>query len=268
MAKAVVDLGSQRRALLFLRADRLQYFVSCLVYVPRDRYTTAVRLQIEDILVREFGGTRLEFTARVSESPWALMHFMVRLPETSAAPVDVSEANRLRIQALLSEAARTWADRLIGAAADRLPSRPTDAEHYATAFSEAYKQVVTPADAIDHIAIINELTDDSVKLVFADGDEDGVAQLTWFLGGTHRLVEPAAPDAAKHGRRGARGATVHGHPAGRTAGVDLPVQDLTAPDHPVGRRRKPNVTRSQSDSPTRSPRSGRAASRSTGSTSW
>ena len=85
MAKAVVDLGSQRRALLFLRADRLQYFVSCLVYLPRDRYTTQVRLQIEDILVREFGGTRLEFTARVSESPWALMHFMVRLPEEDAA---------------------------------------------------------------------------------------------------------------------------------------------------------------------------------------
>ena len=92
MAKAVVDLGSQRRALLFLRADRLQYFVSCLVYVPRDRYTTAVRLQIEDILVREFGGTRLEFTARVSESPWALMHFMVRLPE------DAPPGRRLRSQ--------------------------------------------------------------------------------------------------------------------------------------------------------------------------
>ena len=66
MAKAVLDLGSERRALLFVRADRLQYFVSCLVYVPRDRYTTPVRLRIEDILVRELGGTRLEFTARVS----------------------------------------------------------------------------------------------------------------------------------------------------------------------------------------------------------
>lgn len=55
MARAVVDLGSQRQALLFLRADRLQYFVSCLVYMPRDRYTTAVRMQFEDILVREFG---------------------------------------------------------------------------------------------------------------------------------------------------------------------------------------------------------------------
>ena len=151
MAKAVVDLGSQRRALLFLRADRLQYFVSCLVYVPRDRYTTAVRLQIEDILVREFGGTRLEFTARVSESPWALMHFMVRLPEDVAAPVDVSEDNRIRIQALLSEAARTWSDRLIGAAHTGSISH-ADAEHYADAFPEAYKSAVTPDDAIDHIA--------------------------------------------------------------------------------------------------------------------
>ncbi|HWS91290.1 MAG TPA: NAD-glutamate dehydrogenase, partial [Mycobacterium sp.] len=184
MAKAVLDLGSQRRALLFLRADRLQYFVSCLVYVPRDRYTTAVRLQIEDILVREFGGTRLEFTARVSESPWALMHFMVRLPE-GAAPVDVSEANRIRIQGLLSEAARTWADRLIAAAAaiPRGPVGRADAEHYATAFSEVYKQAVTPDDAIEHIAIIKELSDDSVKLVFSERGEDGVAQLTWFLGG-------------------------------------------------------------------------------------
>ena len=195
MAKAVVDLGSERRALLFLRADRLQYFVSCLVYVPRDRYTTSVRLQIEDILVREFGGTRLEFTARVSESPWALMHFMVRLPEQAAAPADVSEANRIRIQGLLSEAARTWADRLI-ADATTGPIGYAKAEHYAGAFSEAYKQVVTPADAIDDISMIEELTDDSVKLVLSDREEHGAkgeAQLTWFLGGRAASLSQLLP---------------------------------------------------------------------------
>ncbi|OBK18505.1 NAD-glutamate dehydrogenase [Mycobacterium asiaticum] len=191
MAKAVVDMGSQRRALLFLRADRLQFFVSCLVYLPRDRYTTAVRLQIEDILVREFGGTSLEFTARVSESPWALMHFMVRLPERSA-PVDVSEDNRTRIQALLSEAARTWGDRLTAAAPTDAVSH-ADAEHYASAFPEAYKQAVTPAEAIDDIAVIKELSDDSVKLVFSDRDEDGVAQLTWFLGGRTASLSELLP---------------------------------------------------------------------------
>ncbi len=196
MAKAVVDLGSQRRALLFLRADRLQYFVSCLVYVPRDRYTTSVRLQIEDILVREFGGTRLEFTARVSESPWALMHFMVRLPEGDSAfapgSVDVSEANRIRIQGLLSEAARTWADRLIAAAATG-PIGYAKAEHYAGAFSEAYKQIVTPDAAIDDINIIEELTDDSVKLVLSERDEQGVARLTWFLGGRAASLSQLLP---------------------------------------------------------------------------
>lgn len=193
MAKAVVDLGSQRRALLFLRADRLQFFVSCLVYMPRDRYTTAVRLQIEDILVREFGGTRLEFTARVSESPWALMHFMVRLPEDSKrGTVDISESNRVRIQALLSEATRTWSDRLIAAAASGSVSY-ADAEHYATAFSEAYKQAVAPAEAIENIAIINELTDDSVKLIFSERDEQGVARLTWFLGGRTASLSQLLP---------------------------------------------------------------------------
>ncbi|MFP1155186.1 NAD-glutamate dehydrogenase [Mycobacterium sherrisii] len=190
MAKAVVDMGSQRRALLFVRADRLRYFVSCLVYVPRDRYTTAVRLQIEDILVREFGGTRLEFTARVSESPWALMHFMVRLPE-DAGPVDVSEANRTRIQALVSEAARTWSDRLVAAAPTGTVTH-ADAEHYAAAFSEAYKSAITPEDAIGQIAIIKELTDDSVKMVFSD-DGDGLAQLNWFLGGHSASLSQLLP---------------------------------------------------------------------------
>ncbi|WP_144205787.1 NAD-glutamate dehydrogenase [Mycobacterium tilburgii] len=190
MAKAVVDLGSQRRALLFVRDDRLRYFVSCLVYLPRDRYTTAVRLQIEEILVHEFGGTRLEFTARVSESPWALMHFMVRLPE-QAGPVDVSEANRLRIQALVSEAARTWSDRLAAAATTGRVTH-VDAEHYGEAFPEAYKSAVSPEDAIGQIAIIKELTDDSVKLVFAE-DGDGLAQLTWFLGGHSASLSQLLP---------------------------------------------------------------------------
>jgi len=192
MTKAVLDLGSGRRALLFLRADRLEYFVSCLVYLPRDRYTTAVRLQIEDILVREFGGTSLEFTARVTESPWALLHFMVRLSEGSATKIDTAEANRVRIQALLTEAARTWSDRLIGEATAGSVG-PIEAEHYAGAFSEAYKQADTPRDAISDIAIIEELADDSVKLVLSDHDYDETVRLTWYLGGRTASLSELLP---------------------------------------------------------------------------
>ncbi|HME49385.1 NAD-glutamate dehydrogenase [Mycobacterium sp.] len=192
MATAVIDLGSRRRTLLFLRADQLGHFVSALVYLPRDRYTTAVRLEIQDILVREFGGASIDYTARVSEAPWAVVHFTVRLPDDSRpAKVDTSEDNRLRVQALLTQAARTWADRLIGA----VQSGSIDselAEHYAEAFPEVYKQAVSPGDAIADIAIIEELQDDSVKLVFTEGDEH-LASLTWYLGGRSASLSRLLP---------------------------------------------------------------------------
>ncbi|HKV22781.1 MAG TPA: NAD-glutamate dehydrogenase [Mycobacterium sp.] len=192
MAMAVVDLGARRRTLLFLRADQLAHFVSCLVYLPRDRYTTAVRLEMQDILVRELGGEGIEYTARVSESPWAVVHYTVRLPGGSRPQdVDVSLANEARIQDLLTEAARTWGDRLLGAVKTGSIDQ-VRAEHYAAAFTEDYKQAVTPDDAIGDIAIIEELQDNSVKLVFSEG-ADGTAKLIWYLGGRSASLSELLP---------------------------------------------------------------------------
>ncbi|MGV0848805.1 NAD-glutamate dehydrogenase [Mycolicibacterium phlei] len=192
MVKAVVDLGSRRRTLLFMRADSLAHFVSCLVYLPRDRYTTAVRLEMQDILVRELGGESIEYTARVSESPWAVVHFTVRMPDgTVTRDIDVTEANESRIQDLLTEAARTWGDRLIGAVKTGAIDQRI-AQHYSTAFPETYKQAVTPSDAIAHIAIIEELQNGSIKPVLVD-IEEGTAQLTLFLGGRSASLSDLLP---------------------------------------------------------------------------
>ena len=193
MAMAVVDLGSRRRTLLFMRADQLAHFVSCLVYLPRDRYTTAVRLEMQDILVRELGGVSIDYAARVSESPWAVVHFTVRMPEDSRQrDIDVSLENESRIQDLLTEAARTWGDRLLGAVKTGSISQ-ANAEHYAAAFPEVYKQAIAPLDAINDIAIIEELEDNSVKLVLGDRDADGIAQLTWYLGGRSASLSRLLP---------------------------------------------------------------------------
>jgi glutamate dehydrogenase len=193
MAMTVVDLGPRRRTLLFARADQLGHFVSCLVYLPRDRYTTAVRLEMQDILVREFGGVSIDYSARVSESPWAAVHFTVKLPDgTRPQDVDVSLANETRIQALLTEAARTWGDRLLGAVQTGSIDQG-EAEHYSSAFSEGYKQLVTPMDAIADIAIIEELQRDSVKLVFSEDRDGGNARLTWYLGGRSASLSELLP---------------------------------------------------------------------------
>ena len=193
MAMAVVDLGSRRRTLLFMRADQLAHFVSCLVYLPRDRYTTAVRLEMQDILVRELGGVSIDYTARVSESPWAVVHFTVRLPEGSRQrDIDVSLENESRIQDLLTQAARTWGDRLMGAVKTGSINQ-ANAEHYSAAFPEVYKQAIAPVDAINDIAIIEELQDNTVKLVLGDRGGDGIAQLTWYLGGRSASLSQLLP---------------------------------------------------------------------------
>ncbi len=193
MAVAVIDLGSHRRTLLFLRADRLGHFVSCLVYLPRDRYTTAVRLAMQDILMREFGGASIDYAARVSESLWAVVHFTVLLPEDRApSPVDISEANRNRIQDLLTAATRTWADRLLGS----LPSADTVFEHYAEALPEEFKQAVTPDEAVADIGIIESLQPDSVRLQLEPGDAGtsaAEAYLTWYLGGYSASLSQLLP---------------------------------------------------------------------------
>ncbi|WP_099021727.1 NAD-glutamate dehydrogenase [Mycolicibacterium palauense] len=193
LAMAVIDLGSRRRTLLFVRADRLGHFVSCLVYLPRDRYTTAVRLRMQEILVREFGGNSIDYAARVTEFPWASVHFTVKMPEgTSRHDIDVSPANQTRIQGLLTEAARTWADRLLGAVQQGSIGQAA-AEHYATAFPEVYKQAVSPRQAIDDIAIIERLDDGAVKLVFAADNDTQNHRLTWYLGGRSASLSELLP---------------------------------------------------------------------------
>lgn len=192
-ATAVVELGSRRRALLFLRADQLGHFVSCLVYLPRDRYTTAVRLAMQDILVREFGGLSIDYTARVSESPWAVVHFTVRLPDSfTRQSIDTTEANRTRVRGLLTEALRTWGDRLIGAARTGSIDQAM-AEHYADALPEEFKQVVSPTEAITDIGYIEALQDNSVKLQFEKGDDGRDAFLTWYLGGSTASLSHLLP---------------------------------------------------------------------------
>ena len=60
-------------------ATRTSGICSCLVYLPRDRYTTAVRNKMQDILLERLGGETIDYTARVTESVLARLHFVVRM---------------------------------------------------------------------------------------------------------------------------------------------------------------------------------------------
>ncbi len=86
IAEAALNLKERRATRLFVRRDTYERFLSCLVYLPRDRYTTDVRLQIQQVLMDAVGGASVDYTARVTESVLARLHIVVRMARGPVGP--------------------------------------------------------------------------------------------------------------------------------------------------------------------------------------
>ncbi|MGW3864854.1 NAD-glutamate dehydrogenase domain-containing protein, partial [Streptomyces sp. NPDC005047] len=157
---SVLYLQERRRLRLYLRQDEYGRYYSALVYLPRDRYTTGVRLRIIDILKEELGGTSVDFTAWNTESILSRLHFVVRVPQGTELP-HLSETDKERIEARLVEAARSWADGF-GEALTAEVGEERAAEllrHYGGAFPEGYKADHGPRSAVADLGHLERLDD-------------------------------------------------------------------------------------------------------------
>ncbi|CAM5682784.1 NAD-glutamate dehydrogenase [Streptomyces hirsutus] len=161
IATSVLYLQERRRLRLYLRQDEYGRYYSALVYLPRDRYTTGVRLRIIDILKEELGGISVDFTAWNTESILSRLHFVVRVPQGTELP-QLSDQDRERIEARLVEAARSWADGF-GEALTAELGEERAAEllrRYANAFTEGYKADHTPRGAVADLVRLEQLDDE------------------------------------------------------------------------------------------------------------
>ncbi len=157
IATSVLHLQERRKTKLFLRRDEFGRFVSCLVYLPRDRYNTTVRLRIESILLDAFGGANIDNTTRVSESTLARLHFVVRMP----AGVDIPEVDEEALEQRVIDATRTWDEDLSEALeqARGAEGAARTMAAYAKALPEAYKEdfdVETAVEDLDRIDAIGD----------------------------------------------------------------------------------------------------------------
>jgi glutamate dehydrogenase len=161
---SVLYLQERRRLRLYLRQDEYGRYYSALVYLPRDRYTTGVRLRIIDILKEELNGTSVDFTAWNTESILSRLHFVVRVPQGTELP-QLSDADKDRIEARLVEAARSWADGFAEALnAECGEERAAELlRRYGSAFPEGYKADHTPRAAVADLVHLEKLTQDRSK---------------------------------------------------------------------------------------------------------
>jgi len=155
IALGVLHLRSHPRTRLFLRRDVYGRFMSCVVYLPRDRYTTKVRLRIQEILREALGGETVEYGATVGESPLARLLVVVRAKRDTSL-LDVDPAG---LEAKIVAAARSWDEDLAAEAIRELGearARPL-LDTFTGAVPETYKTDVPASYAVSDLVRVQNL---------------------------------------------------------------------------------------------------------------
>ncbi len=167
IALGVLRLSERKQTRLFLRRDRYGRYMSCLVYLPRDRYTTKVRLRAQGILADALNGVSVDYSAMVGDSALARLHVVIR--GEHGRPVPHVDAAALERQ--LSASVRSW-DEDLAAEATRVLGEEragTLLDLYAAGIPETYKADVSAPDAVDDLCTMLGLresgTEFAVRLV-------------------------------------------------------------------------------------------------------
>ena len=107
VARGILLIQDRPRVALFVRRDDFSRFVSCLVFLPRDRYDTPMRLAVTRILEQAYDGTLDAYYTQVSDGPLARLHLIIRTRPGGIIHADASDLeNRIAI------ATRSWSDHL------------------------------------------------------------------------------------------------------------------------------------------------------------
>ena len=160
--RGILDLGERQRVRLFERTDRYQRFVSCLVFLPRDRFNTANRVKIAEILREAHGAESVDWELRLTEWVLVRIHYTLRLQPGALKPVD-----RDALEARLVEATRTWDDELQAVLMEEHGEERGIAlfRRYGAAFPAAYRDDLLARSAIADVERIEALEgDDALDL--------------------------------------------------------------------------------------------------------
>jgi glutamate dehydrogenase len=160
----ILGLQERVRSRIFMRRDRYGRFYSALVYIPRDRFNTEVRLRIEAMLKDALNADAVDSSVMLGESPLAQLHMMIRPKAADGHSGIVADMDVAAIEAKLAEIVRNWADDL----REQLIAR--HGEEQGLAMANAYGRAL-PAGYIENVSA-GIAADDVEHLAALQGDGD------------------------------------------------------------------------------------------------
>lgn len=192
-AMEITRIQDTRTSKVFIRKDTYGKFFSCLVYVPRDIYTTRVRQRIQDFLQERLQASELDYNVFLSESMLARVHFILRVPEIHRVKYDSAELEQSIVTLV-----KPWEDYFLEA----LRSKHGEAAAhdlqgtYGETFSGSYKESYSGREAVADIGRIESVLSTgglALKLSPCRGDSGAELRFKIFSLGKQLLLSDVDP---------------------------------------------------------------------------
>lgn len=176
-AISILRLHERPQIALYTRTDPFGRYISCLVYVPREKYETKLRLKIQHILEDRLGGHCTNFKVSQDDSPLSRVLFQIDINSLNEPP----KFNEGKLENELIEAGRNWSDRLKQTIEDKIDNQDEAANmivQYAQAFPLSYHEHYEPVQAVLDIEKISNIIDgDEIDLELYEENKNGKKEL-------------------------------------------------------------------------------------------
>ncbi len=181
LGMSILHLQERKQIRMFIKEDVFRRYASFLVFVPRDRFNTELRLQMQKILMEAYAGTEVTFQTLFTDSTLARIHFMMRLDPNNLQDIDPRE-----IEQKLIEVGRLWVDdlkeNLIETYGEELGN--VYINKYSKAFPAGYREALgsqrTAVSDIGHFESLESDDDLQMNLFSAIDDPEGTLRFKLY----------------------------------------------------------------------------------------
>ena len=134
-AMGILALEVRPGVRVFVRKDASERFISAMVFIPRERFSTDLRKQIQDVMERSYNATTTSFTTQILDTPLARLHIILK-----TTPGDVPQVDLAKVEKDIVKLAYMWSDQLLDALVAAQDEQKALKLHrrYASAFPQSY----------------------------------------------------------------------------------------------------------------------------------
>lgn len=193
VGKKVLSIQEQPRTALFIRRDHFDRYLSCLVYVPRDRFEYSLNERIGQILQDSLNSPVDLVSAQYGNLAFARIHYMVKNTEKRKFEYDLGD-----IEKKLAKVTYSWKDSLQLELLEEFGEWDGNRfyQKYANSFNKAYQERFSPQEALIDIKYIEEAYksgDLGLRIYRAEGATDDTLKIKLYNIGSAIALSDVIP---------------------------------------------------------------------------